>query len=119
FHRSGFFAGNNLEAGGFVRTDPTADRPDIQCGFLPALLNHHGGVVGAGRGFSFLNILLRPKSKGMLTLTSADPRAMPSIDPGFLSNDEDFAPLIRGFRLARRIAMATAFDRYRGHEFMP
>jgi len=119
FVRRGFFAGNNLEAGGFIRTDPTADRPDIQCGFLPAVLNHHGGVVGAGRGFSFLNILLRPKSKGALTLTSADPRAMPSIDPGFLSHEEDFEPLIRGFRLARRIAMAPAFDRYRGAEFMP
>ena len=119
FQRRGFFAGNNLEAGGFIRTDPAADRPDIQCGFLPAVLNHQGGVVGAGRGFSFLNILLRPKSKGALTLASADARAMPSIDPGFLSNEEDFPPLIRGFRLARRIAMAPAFDRYRGAEFMP
>ncbi len=119
FRRRGFFAGNNLEAGGFIRTDPSADRPDIQCGFLPAVLNHQGGVVGAGRGFSLLNILLRPKSKGALTLTSADPRAMPSIDPGFLTNEADFEPLIRGFRLARRIAMAPAFDRYRGAEFMP
>ena len=119
FGRRGFFAGNNLEAGGFIRTDPTADRPDIQCGFLPAVLNHQGGVVGAGRGFTFLNILLRPKSKGALTLTSKDAHAMPSIDPGFLTNEDDFAPLIRGFRLARRIAMVPAFDRYRGAEFMP
>ena len=119
FARRGFFAGNNLEAGGFIRTDPNGDRPDIQLGFLPAVLNHHGGVVGAGRGFSILNILLRPKSKGALTLASADPRAMPSIDPGFLSNEEDLLPLIRGFRLARRIALAPAFDRYRGNEFMP
>ena len=44
---------------------------------------------------------------------------MPSIDPGFLTNEDDFLPLIRGFRLARRIAMAPAFDRYRGAEFMP
>lgn len=117
--RRGFFAGNNLEAGGFIRTDPTADRPDIQLGFLPAVLNHDGSVVGAGHGYSFLNILLTPKSRGALTLPSADPRAQPNIDPNFLAVEDDFAPLLRSFRLARRIAAAPAFAPYRGSEFMP
>ena len=117
--RRGFFAGNNLEAGGFIRTDPAADRPDIQLGFLPAVLNHDGSVVGAGHGYTFLNILLTPKSRGALTLSSADPRAQPNIDPNFLAVDDDFAPLLRSFRLARRIAAAPAFARYRGAEFMP
>jgi hypothetical protein len=57
---------------------------------------------------------LRPKSRGQLTLASADPRAMPHIDPNFLSHIDDLETLVRGFKLVRRIFAQSAFAPFDG-----
>jgi choline dehydrogenase len=53
--------------------------------------------------FSFLNVLLHPKSKGTVRLSSKDPQAPLRIDPRYLSNSADFAPLRASVRLTLRI----------------
>lgn len=53
--------------------------------------------------FSFLNVLLHPKSKGTVRLSSADPRAPLAIDPRYLSNADDFAPLRASLKLSLRL----------------
>lgn len=53
--------------------------------------------------FSFLCVLLHPKSKGNLRLTSAKPDAPLKIDLKYLSNREDLLPLRASLRLALRI----------------
>lgn len=54
--------------------------------------------------YSFLNVLLRPKSKGTVRLSSGDPNAPLRIDPRYLSNPADWAPLRASLRLTLRIA---------------
>lgn len=54
--------------------------------------------------YSFLNVLLRPKSKGTVRLSSADPNAPLRIDPRYLSNPADLVPLRASLRLTLRIA---------------
>ncbi|KXN89708.1 L-sorbose 1-dehydrogenase [Leucoagaricus sp. SymC.cos] len=54
--------------------------------------------------FSFLCVLLSPKSKGNLRLTSATPEAPLKVDPKYLSNPEDYGPLRASLKLALRIS---------------
>lgn len=53
--------------------------------------------------FSFLNVLLHPKSKGTVRLSSKDPQAPLLIDPKYLSDYADFAPLRASLKLSLRI----------------
>ncbi|KIK55980.1 hypothetical protein GYMLUDRAFT_174953 [Collybiopsis luxurians FD-317 M1] len=58
----------------------------------------------ASRGtFSFLNILLHPRSKGTVRLSSANPSDPPLIDPRYLSNPADFSPLRASLKLSLRL----------------
>jgi choline dehydrogenase-like flavoprotein len=48
--------------------------------------------------------LLKPDSRGSVTLRSADPREPPVIDHGFLAEERDVTRLENGVRLMRRLA---------------
>lgn len=51
---------------------------------------------------------LQPRSRGRITLRSADPREAPDIDPGYLGEPADRDVLFGGIALARRIAAMPA-----------
>lgn len=55
--------------------------------------------------YSFLNILLCPKSSGTVRLSSADPQAPLHIDPRYLSDPADLIPLRASLRLTQRIVV--------------
>ena len=117
--RRGFWSSNLIESGGFLRTDPAADRPDIQIAFIPGQRGKDGRQFGWGHGFSISAVLLRPRSRGEITLASADPMDRPRIDPRFFSDPEDLEILLRGFNEARRLTYTAPFDAYRGAERIP
>jgi choline dehydrogenase-like flavoprotein len=52
-------------------------------------------------------------------LASPDPRAAPNIDPQLMSHPDDVAMMLRGLKLARRVAHAASFERYRAVEVQP
>nr|GAT51837.1 alcohol oxidase [Mycena chlorophos] len=64
--------------------------------------------------FSFLVGLLQPKSIGSVRLASADPRARPAVDFGYLNDprDRDIEVLRKGTRLALRLAARTSASGY-------
>jgi len=117
--RKGPFASNVFESHAFVKTTSGLDRPDTQIVFQPARRNQSTFPLPLGHGFNISVVLLYPKSRGRIALASPDPRAMPIIDPNILSMPEDFDPLVRGLKLARRILAAPAFSPYQGTEFLP
>lgn len=119
FQRQGMFASNMVEAGGFIRTDPSLPRPDIQCIFVPGYRAPPPQLVGYGHGYLMTAVLLRPKSRGEVRLTSSDPSAPPAIDPNFFSDEEDLDVLTRGLEQSRRIVRSDAFDDQQAEEFMP
>ena len=53
--------------------------------------------------YSFLNVLLAPRSRGTVRLSSPDPRAPLTIDAAYLSNPADLAPLRASLRLSLRL----------------
>ncbi|WGH80057.1 GMC family oxidoreductase [Jannaschia ovalis] len=109
--RSGLLASNLAEGNGFARSDPNLPKPDIQFHFLPALGENHGSTRNWGRtGVSLHACNLYPRSRGTIRLASADPRAKPVIDPGYLTDARDLGPMIAGGRMALEILEAPAFD---------
>ena len=116
--RRGILANNLIHGGGFIRTDPALDRPDVQFILVPA---HRvpGGRDGFGHGYALVTVVLRPKSRGEVTLGGLSADAPAEIDARFLSNSDDLELLLRGFRLSRELLAQPAWDRVRGPEFRP
>lgn len=54
---------------------------------------------------------LRPRSRGVIRLASADPFVRPLIDPGYLTAEEDAAVLVWGLKLAMSLEETRAFRR--------
>jgi choline dehydrogenase-like flavoprotein len=101
--RRGLLTTNAAEAGGFIRSRPDVDRPDLQLHFCIGLVDDHNRKLHAGAGMAIHVCVLRPKSRGVVRLASADIRFAPSIDPQFLADQEDMATLVRGARIVERI----------------
>jgi choline dehydrogenase-like flavoprotein len=64
-------------------------------------------------------ILGKPKSRGTLTLRSADPLAPARHDPRYLSHPDDLDTLVKGVTHARRIAAAKGLADVGTRELMP
>jgi len=116
--KTGPLTSNVAEAGAFVRSSPALPAPDLQFHFAPAFFVEHGFVRPEGHGFSLGPALITPASRGHLTLASADPFVPPRIYGNNVSEGADMKALVAGLKLARAIAFAPAFDRYRGPEYL-
>jgi choline dehydrogenase len=62
-------------------------------------------------GFDFVVFVscMRPRSRGRVTLSSLDPKAMPVIELGLYSEPHDAWVVAEGVRLARRLVAQSAF----------
>ena len=79
----------------------TTDRPwlnVIPMTFASGEMSPTGVALGIGVA------LLKPRSRGRVTLASSDPKAPPRIDLNLLGDAWDVASLAEGIRLARRLA---------------
>ncbi len=118
-HGTGHLRSTFAESGGFLKTDPSLNRPDIQLHFVVAMVDDHARKMHWGHGYSCHVCVLRPHSRGTIRLASANPADAPVIDPDFLSDPRDMATLKAGARLMRQIMEAPALARYRGRELYP
>ncbi len=110
--RRGPLANNIFESAAFVKTLPGLARPDVQLVFQPAKRPPPAFPFPIGHGCAISPVGLYPRSRGRLTLSSADPLAPPIIDPNLLSVPDDIEPLIRAIRLVRQIFASPAFAKY-------
>src|SRR5205085_4663311 len=91
------------ESGGFLKTDSALARPDIQLHFVLGMVDDHARKRHFATGYSLHTCVLRPKSRGSVGLTDADPMSAPRIDPAFLAESADLDLLLRGVKIGRRI----------------
>jgi choline dehydrogenase len=118
--RSGPGASNVAEAGGFLRSRLAPDdRPDLQFHFVPAQLDDHGRNRLPDHGYTLHVCVLRPASRGQISLRSARPEDPPRIVANYLTAAADLPRLIEGVKLSREILAAAPFDPYRGDEIFP
>lgn len=104
----GMLTTNVAEAGGFVKSDPALDRPDLQLHFCLGIVDDHNRKRHLGRGYSLHVCALRPFSRGAVRLASGDVRDAPLIDPRFLIDVRDVDTLVAGAQIAQRILAAPA-----------
>ena len=117
---SGPGVSNIAEAGAFARSRLATDaRPDLQFHFVPAQLDDHGRNRLPGHGFTVHACVLRPRSRGAITLRSPHPGDPPRIQAGYLSGEGDLDALLEGVRLAREIIRAAPDTANRGAEVFP
>ena len=100
------------EAGGFFRTRPDIDAPDMQIHAAPALFVDEGLTPATGHSFTFGPCVLKPTSVGSITLRTANPNSKPRIAHGYLSTDEDRKVIVEGLRIALEIANQPALKKH-------
>jgi choline dehydrogenase len=112
--RSGTLDSIISEALLFLRSRPELAAPDIEVVHLVVPLGEHQRPAADGSALGV--ILMRPRSRGSVTLRSADPHDAPLIDPGYLSDPDgaDLATLVDGVRAAQRIAREPEFAKWLG-----
>jgi choline dehydrogenase-like flavoprotein len=106
--RRGPMTSNFAECGGFLKTRPDLEVPDIQLHFGMAMVDDHGRKRHWGSGFSCHVCLLRPNSRGHVGLRSADPMQPPLIDPNFFGEPDDLESMVAGYKTTRRLMETPA-----------
>ncbi|HEY5927818.1 MAG TPA: GMC family oxidoreductase N-terminal domain-containing protein [Kofleriaceae bacterium] len=110
--------------GAFVKSTPSAPRPDIQFHLTPypwpfqpnsdePRARAYGRCASLGPG------LIYPRSHGEVRLRSADPMAAPIIDPQYFSAPADLELLVAGVKLTREIAATSPMKEMLGAEVFP
>ena len=108
-----------LEAGGFIKTRPDLDIPDIHITFVPGL-NLETTRSGQGKHGYLINFYqLRPESRGSISLASNSIYDAPLIDPNYLSTDADKQCMRDGTRLARRIGENPKLAKHKDFDISP
>lgn len=117
--RSGMITSNFTEAGAFLCSSPEVTVPDLQLHFVIGIVDDHARKLHLGHGMSCHVSVMRPFSRGTVSLRSTDPRAAPLIDPRFFDDERDFQLLLKGGQLQQRIFESKPFDGVRGKMLYP
>ncbi|MGE0383361.1 MAG: GMC family oxidoreductase [Gammaproteobacteria bacterium] len=104
----------------FLRSAPDVERPDLALIFTPG--SYKGGVLGLLDDFPGMTLgawPLRPASSGFVRARTADPFALPQVQPNYLADEADRRVLLAGLRRARALLAAPAFERWVEREETP
>lgn len=118
FKKQGPMTSNLAEGGGFFRTEPGLAAPDFQIHFAPAFFVDHGFTRPKGNGFSAAPILVKPKSRGSVTLHPKNPQEV-LIDPAVFSHPEDLDTFVKGFKRVRDILLSETLKPHTVSPFLP
>lgn len=115
----GLGASNQFEACAFIRSRAGVEYPDIQYHFLPIAVRYDGKAVAEGHGFQAHVGPMRSKSRGAVSLRSANPTDAPVIRFNYMSDPSDWEDFRRCIRLTREIFGQEAFNPYLKSELQP
>ncbi|XP_071036353.1 glucose dehydrogenase [FAD, quinone] [Parasteatoda tepidariorum] len=68
--------------------------------------------------FTMYPVLLRPKSRGRITLQSANPHVKPRIDPHYFEDERDLKVLVEGMKIALQMGFQPPFLRMGAQPFV-
>ena len=117
--RTGLGASNSFEAGGFIRSRPGIEHPDIQYHFFPMAVRYDGKSPNNSHGFQAHVGPMRSQSKGWVKLRSADPDDDPKICFNYMSQPDDWEEFRAAIRHTRKIFAQPALAPYSGDELSP
>ena len=101
---SGPLTSNIPEAGGFFRTRPELDAPDIEFHYAPSMFYDQGLTAPHDSGYCFGPVVVKPSSRGWVKLRAPLPDSKPRVLCNFLETEDDRQSVIAGIRMALEIA---------------
>ncbi|KEJ89910.1 choline dehydrogenase [Sulfitobacter donghicola] len=119
FFKKGMGASNQFESAAFIRSRAGIPYPDIQYHFLPIAVRYDGQAAAEGHGFQAHVGPMRSKSRGRVSLRSANPADNPKINFNYMSHPDDWEEWRRCIRLTREIFAQDAFKPFVKSEIQP
>lgn len=109
------------ESGGFIKSSPDLERPDLQLHFIPGAMDDHGrnNKMLTNYGVSMHVCLLRPESRGEVTLNSNSPTDKAVITTNMLSEKRDMETMVKGINICREIMRHEPLKFALGKEIFP
>jgi len=119
--RMGILTSVVAESGGFIKSKPHLSRPDLQLHFIPAAFDNHGRDLKIlfNYGVSIHTCLLRPKSRGSVTLYGNTANLHPKITLNMLDHEDDQKDMIQAVKIARSILAQPPLSENNGNEIFP
>lgn len=112
---------NNVQA--YLKTDAAEKMPDMQFLFRVAPLTAGPYLPPFTPafidGYGVRAVVLRPESRGQLSLASADPRHAIRIEPNFFSREKDLTVIRKGLAMAREVLAQAPLQRFGSIESAP
>jgi len=120
--RKGLLTSSPSHAGGYFKTRPGLETPDMQLYFAPA--SYPGGSYGTAvldtvPGMTLGASQLRPESTGHVKALSADPAAKPEIQPNYLAVQTDRDALLAAMKYLRKLLATRPLADYVIRENFP
>ncbi len=116
--RTGMAASNHVDVALFTKTHHDLAFADAQITMTPLILDRSYGDTSI-EGFDIYMELVGVKSRGRVTLRSANPADTPLFRFNFLQDERDLEAFRTGVSIIRKIVAQPAFDELRGVEFNP
>ncbi len=103
----------------WTKSNPAMRAPDINTLYVSLPFQTPELSAKFDNGYSILTGVMRPSSRGAITLASKDPKVDPLIDPAYLSTEQDRRAFLAATELGREIGNGAAFDGIRKREVLP
>jgi choline dehydrogenase len=100
------------ENGGCARTRGDLPAPDVQFHMVPVVFEQEGLLAPPAHGFTLSACVLKPRSRGMVAVTTPDPTGKPFIMHGYYTEPEDMASAVAGLRMVVNFCRAEPLARY-------
>jgi choline dehydrogenase len=118
-NRSGVASSNIWEMGGLVFGNDRVDHPNLQYHFTPVYSEYEGTKIKLFQGYQLNCDQLRPKSRGSVTIRSADPAESPRAHFNYLSESYDVTEMLEAFDAMQSLMHQPAFNEFRGDRINP
>ena len=103
----------------FTNTSLDGSRPNIQFHMQPLSADKPGDGVHPFSAFTMSVCVLRPESRGEVSINSSNPEDLPTIIPNYLSTESDREVAVESIKVARKIAQANSIKDHILDEFVP
>ena len=117
--RTGWITSNVSETQGFISTEGNSEYPNIQLALCTSMVDDHARKIHRGHGYTLHVTLMRPKSRGSLSLSSRNPTDKPLIDPAFFKHADDLDTLALATQQGLKIMASAGLAAYRGDMLYP
>ena len=107
------------QLGLFAMSDRSHETPNLQFHVQPLSLDKFGEPLHNFPGLTASVCNLNPQSRGNVHIVSKDYKIAPSIDPNYLSAEQDKIVAAQSIKLARKIISQPAMKKYNPKEYAP